>query len=68
MAVARPIRLLGALCILLVIVVVFYVSHPAQSLISVGTRLKDGMKRDPLLDRTFGSQPGLIVCVHADVL
>lgn len=53
MAIARPIRLLGALSILLVIVTIFYVSHPAQSLISVGSRLKDGMKKDPLLDRMF---------------
>lgn len=53
MAIARPIRLLGALGILLVISVIFYVSHPTQSLISIGSRLTDGMKRDPLLDRTL---------------
>ncbi|QKX63641.1 uncharacterized protein TRUGW13939_10812 [Talaromyces rugulosus] len=59
MAIARPIRLLGALCILLVIGVIFYVSHPTQSLISVGSRLQDGMKSDPLLDPT-GEPEGLL--------
>jgi mannosyltransferase len=51
MAVARPIRLLGAFTILLVLILVFQFSRTSTPFIGKGGRLTDGMKKDPLLDR-----------------
>jgi mannosyltransferase len=47
MAVARPIRVLGAACILLMLFLVFEVTRPFTP--QYGKL--EGMKRDPLLDR-----------------
>jgi hypothetical protein len=49
MAVARPIRMLGAVGILLCLFLVF---HLNQTPSAFGGKLINGMKRDPLLDRT----------------
>lgn len=48
MAVARPIRMLGAACILLCLFLLFQLNQGPTSL---GSRLLNGMKKDPLLDR-----------------
>lgn len=59
MAIARPIRLLGAVGILGVLLVLYRLSQTSQipSIASItGTdKITDGMKRDPLLDREFPS-------------
>lgn len=48
MAIARPIRMLGAACILLCLFIVFQLhqDHSEQ-----GAKLIHGMKKDPLVDR-----------------
>jgi mannosyltransferase len=48
MAVARPIRVLGAACILLMLFLVFEITRPFTPQYG---KLGQGMKRDPLLDR-----------------
>jgi mannosyltransferase len=48
MAVARPIRVLGAACILLILFLVFEISRPFTPKYG---KLTHGMKSDPLLDR-----------------
>jgi mannosyltransferase len=48
MAIARPIRMLGAACILLCLFLVFQL-HQSPS--SDGSKLIHGMKKDPLVDR-----------------
>jgi len=54
MAVARPLRLLGAATIILVLVLIFQVSKNSAPLVgSTGGKLSNGMKKDPLLDRTL---------------
>lgn len=53
MAVARPLRLLGAATIILVLVLIFQVSKNSAPLVgSTGGKLSNGMKKDPLLDPT----------------
>ncbi|KAJ5319008.1 hypothetical protein N7541_006628 [Penicillium brevicompactum] len=49
MAIARPIRMLGAACILLCLFLVFQL-HQGSS--EEGTKLTHGMKKDPLVDPT----------------
>jgi hypothetical protein len=49
MAIARPIRMLGAACILLCLFLVFQL-HQSPS--EEGSKLTHGMKKDPLVDRT----------------
>ncbi|OXV07039.1 hypothetical protein Egran_05195 [Elaphomyces granulatus] len=56
MAVARPIRVLGAACILLILFLVFEITKP---FIPQYGKLGQGMKRDPLLDPT-GEPPGIL--------
>lgn len=54
MAVARPIRLLGAASILLVLFLIFQLRKTATPLVGTfgsGDKLVNGMKKDPLLDR-----------------
>jgi mannosyltransferase len=52
MAVARPIRMLGAACILLCLFLIFQVNQShGPSFISKGSKDYNGMKKDPLLDR-----------------
>lgn len=48
MAIARPIRMLGAACILLCLFLVFQL-HQSSS--EEGSKLAQGMKKDPLVDR-----------------
>jgi hypothetical protein len=48
MAIARPIRMLGAACILLCLFLVFQL-HQSDS--ELGSKLVHGMKKDPLVDR-----------------
>lgn len=48
MAIARPIRMLGAACILLCLFLVFQL-HQSPS--NDGSKLIHGMKKDPLVDR-----------------
>jgi mannosyltransferase len=48
MAIARPIRMLGAACILLTLFLVFQLNKDPQNPTS---KLTHGMTRDPLLDR-----------------
>lgn len=62
MAIARPIRLLGAVGILGVLLVLYRLSQTSQLPSITGTtgtvdtdKITDGMKRDPLLDREFFS-------------
>lgn len=50
MAIARPIRMLGAACILLTLFLIF---NMRQSSDQPNTKLVNGMTRDPLLDREF---------------
>ena len=50
MAIARPIRMLGAACILLCLFLVFQLN---QSSSEEGTKLTHGMKKDPLVDRGY---------------
>jgi mannosyltransferase len=50
MAIARPIRMLGAACILLTLFLVFQLN---QSSDKPSTKLVHGMTRDPLLDRAL---------------
>ena len=50
MATARPIRMLGAACILLTLFLIF---NMRQSSNQPNTKLVNGMTRDPLLDREF---------------
>ncbi|EAL86030.1 hypothetical protein KXW98_001409 [Aspergillus fumigatus] len=53
MAVARPIRMIGAACILLCLFLIFQVNQShGPSFISKGSKEYNGMKRDPLLDPT----------------
>ena len=49
MAVARPIRMLGAAGILLCLFLVFHLNRTPSAF---GGKLINGMKKDPLLDRT----------------
>jgi mannosyltransferase len=49
MAIARPIRMLGAVCILLCLFLVFQLH---QSPIEEGSKLTHGMQKDPLVDRS----------------
>jgi mannosyltransferase len=53
MAVARPIRLLGAVGILMVLVLIFRLSKDSTPFVSDGGKLVNGMKHDPLLDRMY---------------
>lgn len=50
MAVARPLRLLGAVTILLILVLIFQFSGSPTGFPGRG-KLASGMKKDPLLDR-----------------
>lgn len=50
MAIARPIRMLGATCILLALFLVFQLRQGSDG---SSSRLTRGMSRDPLLDRAF---------------
>lgn len=50
MAIARPIRMLGAACILLTLFLVFQLN---QSSDKPSSKLVHGMTRDPLLDRAL---------------
>lgn len=50
MAIARPIRMLGAACVLLTLFLIF---NLRQSTDQPTTKLTNGMTRDPLLDRAF---------------
>lgn len=50
MAIARPIRMLGAACILLTLFLVFQLNNEPQNTTS---KLTHGMTRDPLLDRVL---------------
>ncbi|KAL2001495.1 hypothetical protein VTN02DRAFT_1677 [Thermoascus thermophilus] len=53
MAVARPIRLLGAATIIIVLVLVFQLTKHSTPLVGLkGEKLNHGMTRDPLLDPT----------------
>jgi hypothetical protein len=56
MAIARPIRLLGAVTILAVLLVLYKMSYSPVSTVPLApgvdtNKITDGMKRDPLLDR-----------------
>lgn len=58
MAIARPLRLLGAACIVLFIYVAFQVSQSPKPIAvpqGNGEKLEDGMKKDPLIDRSSTS-------------
>lgn len=55
MAIARPIRMLGAACILLCLFLVFQLN---QSSSEEGTKLTHGMKKDPLVDRAYPPASG----------
>lgn len=50
MAIARPIRMLGAACILLTLFLIFNLH---QSSDKTSSKLAHGMSRDPLLDRAL---------------
>ena len=50
MAIARPIRMLGAACILLTLFLIF---NLRQSSDKTSSKLAHGMSRDPLLDRAL---------------
>jgi len=52
MAIARPIRMLGAVCILLCLFLVFQLR---QDSFGSTSKLRHGMTRDPLLDRVFAT-------------
>lgn len=52
MAIARPIRMLGAACILLCLFLVFQLRQDSPKSTS---KLVHGMTRDPLLDRVFAT-------------
>lgn len=62
MAIARPIRLLGAVGILGVLLVLYRLSQTSQipSIIAPTDtdKITDGMKRDPLLDREYSISRG----------
>jgi hypothetical protein len=56
MAVARPIRMIGAACILLCLFLIFQINQSdGPSFISKGSKGYNGMKKDPLLDRASHS-------------
>lgn len=50
MAIARPIRMLGAACILLTLFLVFNLRQGSDK---ISSKLTHGMTRDPLLDRAL---------------
>jgi hypothetical protein len=50
MAIARPIRMLGAACILLTLFLVFQLRQGSDR---PSSKLTHGMSRDPLLDRAL---------------
>lgn len=52
MAIARPIRMLGAACILLCLFLVFQLRQGSPN---PSSKLVHGMTRDPLLDRVFAT-------------
>ena len=54
MAIARPIRMLGAACVLLTLFLIF---NLRQSSDQPSSKLTNGMTRDPLLDRAFLATP-----------
>ncbi|KAJ5716547.1 Glycosyl transferase family 15 [Penicillium malachiteum] len=56
MAIARPIRMLGAVCILLTLFLIFNMRQAPQK---PSTKLVNGMTRDPLLDPT-GEPEGVL--------
>ena len=56
MAVARPIRMLGAACIILCLFLIFQMNNKGPSAI-ITKGPYEGMKRDPLLDRMSLSAP-----------
>lgn len=55
MAVARPIRMLGAACIILVLFLVFQVNKGPSAISIKGSQPYEGIKSDPLLERSFAS-------------
>ncbi|KAI9041779.1 glycosyltransferase family 15 protein [Aspergillus affinis] len=52
MAVARPIRMLGAACIILVLFLVFQVNKAPSTISIKGSQPYEGIKNDPLLEPT----------------
>lgn len=74
MAVARPIRLLGAASILLVLFLIFQLRKSAAPLVATfgsGDKLTDklthGMTKDPLLDRTLQQNFAMIAGVELTI-
>lgn len=65
MAVARPIRMLGAASIILCLFLIFQLNKGPTTLLGSQGKLSS-MKADPLLQRTFGPFP-VCVCVGMDV-
>lgn len=66
MAVARPVRFLGALSVILVFFLIYQYLRPVPSISVPGAASGNGekiadMERDPLLDRKDGTHPNHMV-------